>query len=190
MDEPAEPPRQVAHFALLILVGLMIVGSLALSRRPPTLASMPLVVHVADIPPHDALLQLGAYTELYGALVPHTDWRPQVAALLGRTGDATDAPPRLGYWVRQWTFLGLPIFARKESGYSVYFDRPDYIRAAPLSEEGLAQLEKQTGSRFWAGWWFPFWRFSWGLLAVAAVGGWVWLEFRWQAKRRTLMGLI
>jgi hypothetical protein len=189
-DDRREPPRQVGHFALLIFVGLLIVASLALSRRPPVLASLPHIAFVAEVPRHRHEDQLAAFAQVYGAFIPKTDWRPDVAVLLERDRPQAMARLRLGYWVRSWTFLGLPMFAVKEGGYTVYLDRPGHYRAVALGKTGEAELIKQTGSRFWGSWWPAYWRYCWGLLAPMAVGAWIWLELRWQARRRMAMGLI
>jgi hypothetical protein len=190
IDEPREPPRAVAHFALLVLIGFMVVISAALSQRPVTLASLPHIAHVADVPTHRTQEQLRWFVQSYGAWLPKTDWRPPIAAALGRNGDAPPGRLRLGYAVRVWTFLSLPMFAYKEGGYAVYLDQPGQYRALALSEEGLADLERETGRRFWAGWFFPFWRYSWGLIAVAALAGFAVLELRWQARRRAILGVM
>lgn len=188
-DELPEPPRQVAHFLLLVAVAFLIIASVALSGRPVLRAGVPNLVHVADIPSRAGLAQLQNYTEAFGAVLPKTDWRPGIGRLLGRDGSAA-GPPRLGYWVRGYSFLGLPLFARKEGGYSLYLDRPGSYRVVPLGDEGLDLLARQAGGRFWQGWWFPWWRFSWGLVAPLLIAAFVWAELRWQARRRGILGLI
>lgn len=190
-DELPEPPRQVAHFALLILVGFLIAGSFVLSGRPVMLASLPHIAFVADVPRHRHEDQLATFTAVAGALLPKTDWRPPIAVALGKVGEVGTVRPKLGYWVRSWTFLGLPMFAVTEGGYAVYLDRPGYYRAVPLGEGGEAELIRQTGGRrFWGSWLWSYWRHCWGLLAPIGVAVFAWAEFRWQAKRRAILGLI
>lgn len=181
-QEPRAPVRQVWHFGLLALVGLAVMASVLLSARPPTLASMYNVVLRAPLP----RTQMGQW-RAYSVWIPKTDWRPPVAAALGRTGEG--APPRLGYLVRQWTFLGLPLVATRKSDLLVVKeDERQYSLGGTFEEEEQA-LARQPGGRPGLGL-FPFWRFCWGWLAVAAVGVFAWAELRWQTRRRALLGIM
>lgn len=181
-EEPREPVRQVWHFGLLALVGLMVMASLALSARPPTLASMYNVVVRGPLPDTGM-----AQYRVYNAWIPKTDWRPEIAARLGRTG--AGAPPRLGYLVRQWTFLGLPLVAFRQGDFiAVREDARQYSLGGLYDEEDQA-LARQPGGKPGFGL-FPFWRFCWGWLAVAAVGVFAWAELNWQARRRALLGIM
>lgn len=177
-DEPREPPRQVWHFGLLVLVGLMIMASLALSKRPPILASFNNVAP-AGRPPAGTVPPIG---EDWSAVIHRSDWTPMAAKLLRRLGEGEGV--RLGWVVREWSFLGLPLLAFRQ-GELAAFETDSYgYRLAGLTVEQQAAVER-AGTP-----WFPWWRFAWGWLAVAAVAGFGWAELRWQARRREALGLI
>ena len=111
-DQAREPTRDVWHFGLLALVGFMIVASLVLSTRSPILASYNNVA-VAGRPPAGVVPPIG---QDWMTTIHRSDWRPKVALALGRTGKGEGV--RLGWIVRQWSFLGLPLagFARPSTG--------------------------------------------------------------------------
>ena len=181
-EEPLEPVRQVWHFGLLALVGLAVMASLVLSARPPTLASMYNVVFRAPLP----RTEMGRW-RAYSVWVPKTDWRPEVAVAIGRTGEVE--PPRLGYLVRQWTFLGLPLVATRKSDLLVIKENARQYSLGGMFEEEEQALVGQPDGKPGFGL-FPFWRFCWGWLAVAAVAMFAWAELAWQARRRALLGIM
>lgn len=179
-QERDEPPRAVAHFGLLILVGFMVVASLLVSTRAPTLASFNNVAIAGPVP---AGVKLTDYGDDWSVLIHRSDWRAPVAALLGHT--TRGRPPRLGWVVREWSFLGLPLFATRQGDLAAVKEDEYGYRLVGLTNEEQAAVAAKGGPGL-----YPFWRYSWGLLAIAAVAAWVWLEFRWQARRRAALGLI
>lgn len=186
--ERAEPRREVAHYVLLALSCLLIIGSVLVSLRPITLANLPVVAPVGPVPPKADPARLEAYVRAYSVLIPQTDWRPALrdaAGLTGRSG------VQVGYSLRQLSFLGLPFFAYPEAGYVLSLDDGGrYIAIAPLGSEGLEQIERETGAtlpRFSP---LTALRYAWGWLLPIMVALFVWFELRWQARRRAALGLI
>ena len=176
--EMVEPPRQVAHFVLLVFVGFLTVASLMLSTRGPTLASLNNVAP-AGAAPAGVVPPIG---DDWSAVVHRSDWNPAAATALGRTGLGEGV--RLGWVVRQWSFLGLPLFAFRQGELAAFETDAYGYRLVGLTPEQLAAVDR-AGTP-----WFPWWRFAWGWLAVAAVAGFAWAELRWQARRRAILGLI
>lgn len=176
-DEPREPPRAVAHFFFLVLVGFMVIGSLALSARPPILASF------LNVAPGRAAPAGVADPVDWSLTIHRSDWRPGVARLLGRI--RTAPAPRLGWVVREWSFLGLPLFAIRQSDVSVYREDEVGYRLAGLTDAERQAVERAGGAGL-----FPFWRYVWGWIAVAAVALFAWAELRWQAWRRAILGIL
>jgi hypothetical protein len=178
-EELPEPPRQVAHFALLILVGFTIAGSVILSGRAVTLASFNNVAPGGPAP--RALTPVSS--DDWTVIIHRSDWKPPIAKLLGR--DGAGQPPRLGWIVREWSFLSLPLVAYRQSDLAVFREDGYGYRLSGLMPDQIAAM-KRSGQPPW----FPWWRYTWGWLAVAAVAGFAWAELRWQAKRRQMLGLI
>ena len=177
-DQAREPTRDVWHFGLLALVGFMIVASLVLSTRSPILASYNNVA-VAGRPPAGVVPPIG---QDWMTTIHRSDWRPKVALALGRTGKGEGV--RLGWIVRQWSFLGLPLAGFRMSTLTA-FETDEYgYRVIGLTVDQYAAIDREGTP------WFPWWQVGWGWLAIAAVAGFAWAELRWQARRRAALGLI
>lgn len=157
----------------------MVIGSLVLSSRPPTLASFNNVAAAGPLPPGF----VSAYGDDWSLAIHRSDWKPDIAAMLGLPGKART--PHLGWVVREWSFLGLPLFAYRQSDLAVVREDEYGFRLAGLTDDEAHAIARAGSVR-----WFPFWRYSWGLLAAAFVAVWIWLELRWQARRRAILGLI
>lgn len=143
MTDPApafddEPPRAVAHVAWLVLGGFMVVASLLLSERAPTLARFN-VAPGGPVPagvPH-------VFGNDWSLVIHRSDWRPAIAKALGRTDE--EQPLRLGWVVREWSFLGLPLFAYRPSGLAAYrTDRYGY-RVSALIVDEVAAIRARGG---------------------------------------------
>ena len=173
-----EPPRQVWHFALLVLVGLTVVASLALSGRSPLLSSFNNVAP-AGAPPAGVVPPIG---EDWGTFIHRSDYRPAAAKLLGRMGEGQGV--RLGWVVRQWSFLGLPLVGYRQGELAAFEENSGGYKLVGLTDEQRAAIDRAGAP------WFPWWRVGWGWLAVAAVAGFAGAELRWQARRRAALGLI
>lgn len=182
--EPREPAPRVAHYMFLVLAALLVVGSFLISRRPVLLANSPDVAPVAIVPLRAEPDGVRPYISAFGYHVPKTAWRASASA-------APDTRSlRIGYSVRQVTFLTLPMFAYPEAGYVLYLDEGWANGLAPLGKDGLADLEHKAGAPLAQGWIFPVWRYAWGWLFPLAIALFFWRERRWQAERRAMLGLI
>ncbi|WP_419809175.1 hypothetical protein [Sphingomonas sp.] len=177
--EPREPVRQVWHFALLALVGFMVIACLALSGRAPLLTSFNNVAPAGPVPAGI----VPDYGDDWSVIIHRSDWNARAATLLGRTGEGN--PLRMGWVVREWSFLGLPLFATRQGDLAVFKEDSYGYRLAGLTEDQRAAIERRGGPG-----WFPFWRHCWGWIAVAAVAVFAWAELRWQARRRAVLGIM
>lgn len=173
-DDEREPPRQVWHFALIVLFGFAVIGSELLARRPLLYGAFnnvaPAGVAPATMRPDD-----------WSLTIHRSDWAPPIAMLPGHA--RADRPARLGWVVREWSLLSLPIAGWRQSNLAVFTEDGYGYRMAGLTPEQLRKAEGGVG-------WFPWWRHLWGWLPFAALAGFVWAELRWQARRRELLGII
>ena len=179
MSDTAEPPRQVWHFLLLVPVAFALLASALLSGRPVLLASFNNVA-LAGPAPAAVVPDFGSD---WSAIVHRSDWRAPIAQALGHPD--LRRPPRLGWPVRQWSFLSLPLgayrqgplLAAKEDGYG--------YRLYGLTDEQIGAIDRAGATP-----WYPWWRYGWGWLVIACVAAFAWAELRWQARRREMLGLI
>lgn len=174
-----EPPRQVGHFSLLIAAAFLLFISAFASGRPMALGGFN---NVAVVGPPPAGMRF-AWAEDWSVVIHSSDWRPAIAKALGRTGEEQGL--RLGWIIREWSFFSLPLLAWRQSELTLVKQDAYGYQLSALTEEERRAIEQRGGAGP-----FPFWRYCWGLLVPLAVAGWVWLEFRWQARRRAAMGLI
>lgn len=157
------------------------------------------VAHVADIPKgpgkiRDSLewtvaaggVHIAKLTESKAAQIVHA----LVPGSRDPDPDAHDRWPRLGYEVREWTFLGMPFGYYSELGYVAYNEDADELVAAPLIEPAWAQLASETGGDLRRKGGYPFWQSTWGWLFVAGLLLWAWLRHRWVVRTREEQGLI
>lgn len=187
MTDEDEPQLPVYHYVLLAFVAILILGTNVFAQRSILLNNVPDVAHLADLPPAAGGEAKAREILAWGAIMPTSRLRPQFARALLPADAATG--PKLGYSVRQVTFLGLPFFAYKEAGHVLYVRTPENFRIWPIGDDGVAALEKQIGGKVDVGV-FPFWQYGWGWLALLAVALFGWCEWRNQRRRRELLGLL
>ncbi len=185
-DEPRRPTLQAVLLAAIVM---MIGSGILFTGRPLMLSNSPRIDRVAELPASVDRAELAREVVVY----PY--WVPQRASFLTRFVASAGAAraqdyPVLGYSVREVTILGLPLFGYTELGFVVAIPGLSSTQATPISDEQLAALDRQAGEKLERGWLFPFWKHSWGLLALAAAGLAVWLELRFQAHRRAVLGII
>ena len=176
--EGREPPRQVWHFGLLLAVMFVLLVSHLVSARPMMIASFNNVAPAGDLPP--------AVTDVmddWSAVIHRSDWKAPIARALGHA--ANDRRVRLGWVVREWSFMTLPLFAWRQSDLAAFREDLYGYRLLGLTDGQLGAIERSIGRP-----WFPWWRFAWGWLVIAALAAFIWAELRWQARRRALLGLI
>ena len=173
-EEWREPTRQVWHFALLVFAAFAMILSQAVARRPVLYGAFnnvaPAGTAPASVAPDD-----------WSLTVHRSDWSPMVAGLLGHT--RADRPARLGWTVREWSLLSMPLAGWRQSDLAVFTEDDYGYRMAGLTPDQHAALDHMAG-------WFPWWRFVWGWLPLAAFGGFVLAELRWQDRRRALSGVM
>ena len=159
------------------------------------------VAHVADIPPNlsgELTRDLDRIVYYGGIHVPREPTKAeQLYRVLVLTGRAPPAqltldrtPPRYGYSVREWSFLGMPFGWYEEYGYVVYARDRWQLVMAPLIPEADAQLMKEVGRDLKRGFFFPFWAHLWGWLYVALVALWGWLYHRGVVEWRRAEGVM
>lgn len=187
MTEDGEPQLPVYHYVLLAFVAILILVTNAVAQRSILLNNVPDVAHLADLPPAASGTAGARQVFAWGALIPTSRLRPPLARMLLPDDAATQ--PKLGYSVRQITFLGLPFYAYKEAGEVLYVRTPENFQIAGVGAGGVAGLEQELGQKLDVGI-FPFWLYIWGWLAPLAVGLFGWFEWRNQRRRRELLGLL
>lgn len=171
-----EPRRQVWHFALVILFGFAVIASELLARRPLLYGAFnnvaPAGVAPASMAPDD-----------WSLIVHRSDWNPPVAALLGHA--RADRPARIGWTVREWSLLSLPLIGWRQSDLAVFREDAYGYRMAGLTDgQRVALARTDAVGRF------PWWRYIWGWLPLAALASFVRAELGWQARRRALLGIM
>lgn len=186
MRDDDEPRLPTWHFLFLGVIALMILVTNAVASRSILLNNVPDVAHLADLPPK-ALEIAKQRTDYYGVFMPTSRLRPALAAGV-LSADDWDTP-RLGYSVRQITFLGLPMAAYKEAGEVLYRRKADGFHIYGVDVDGVAGLEKVSGETIAVGI-FPFWLYYWGWLAVIFTALFAWFEWRRQVRRREILGLL
>ena len=176
IDDLPEPPRQVWHFALIVLFCFAVLISEAVARRPLLYGLFNNVAPAGKAPPE-------LRPDDWSLTIHRSDWNPLVATLLGHA--RADRPARLGWVVREWSVLSLPLAGWRQSDLAVFTEDGYGYRMAGLTEAQRADLDR----RGLIGW-FPWWRFVWGWLPIGALAGFVRAELHWQSRRRALLGII
>lgn len=176
IDDTAEPPRQVWHFALVVMFGFALVVSQFAGQRPLFYGMFNNVAPAGEAP-------AAMRPDDWSLTIRRSDWSPALAALIGYT--RPERPARLGWVVREGSLLSFPLFAWRQSELTVYTEDGYGYRMAGLTTEQRAAVERAGAVG-----WFPWWRHVWGWLPLAALAGFIWAELRWQDRRRALMGII
>lgn len=185
MRDYDEPRLPMWHYGFLGFAAVMILLTNVVAHRSILLSNVPDVAHLADLPPKAATVALDRMT--WAAFLPTSRLRPELAAQFLTPEDATT--PKLGYSVRQVTFLGLPFWAYREVGEVLYTRSPNGFTLHWVGDEPVAALEEASGEKIAVGT-FPFWLYGWGWLAVLAVALFGWFEWRNQVSRREILGLL
>lgn len=181
--------EQVLSALIIILIAI-----LAFSDRPWMGGTRLTVSRLAEIKLPEKFGDADNTVFRLGVHIPHPSSKAQdlLAALGGGVqsrGEATT--PALGYLVKEYTFLGMPIFFLPEAGgYSVYTHDSRELIAMPLSDYGLQLVNAANRRDVRDGVIIPFWNHLWGWLFVAGVGLWGWLQYRHIAKWRAETGIM
>lgn len=188
-----------------VVLGLLVaalIGVLVFSDRPWVLYSRPALAKIADLPAAGQSGDLAGYTIAYGMFVAQPRSKALVAGRTLKTiargqealedHDYGHGPAALGYSMREWGILGMPLLAVKELGQVAYVERNDHEGSwqVPLEGDGMDLLTKQIGRDPGAGFIYPYWRHLWGWLFIAGVGLYAWLRMREIRRMRLEQGLI
>ena len=166
---------------------LTLVASLLLSDRYWVLASRSMIDDVAEVKVPPELGDMISQIDDYGLHVRRepsklTRYLDMERARLGLEAPvpsyANMSAPKLGYSVREMTFLGMPFWASPEYGHVLFFSSDWGAVAAPLNEHGFAQLDKANGRDLRATSLIPWWRHLWGWLFVLGLALALWLWHR------------
>ncbi len=158
---------------ILAALALLLAANLYFTDRPWTLTSAPRVAEIAVLPDGPALAALRRDTEIGMGMLPYPNRRTPPAA--------GPMPLKLGWAYREVALFGMPMWGYPEGGLVTYLEMPQGIQVALIDPERAALLDRLTGERY-ASLSFPWHRFVWGWLAVAALLAWVRIG-RWEARR-------
>ncbi|ARS25870.1 hypothetical protein [Sphingomonas sp. KC8] len=159
---------------LLMVVGIGIATALLFGGRDWRFTSRPGVDHVAMLAGKVDEVRLNQLLNDGVVIVP----------ALGDPREGANSPPMLGYSYREVALIGLPFVAYPELGLVLFDETPTGLRAYPLDAETLHGLEVEAGRSFTRDYSFPFYRFMWGWLFVAALAAWLILQMRVKARTR------
>lgn len=184
-----------------VLSGLIIVLAAALlfSGRFWFRGDRPMVSMVMEAPRSPELPDPESEIDAAGMHVPRSQSKVEQAFRLAMRASGrpeapaaftNQTPPRIGYSVREVGFLGMPFGYYTDLGWVLYTESDWGFIAAPISEKGLAAFNKAAGRDVRQGFFYPFWRHTWGWLFVAGVGLWAWMRHRDLVRRREELGLI
>ncbi len=181
------------------VLAILLLYALILSDRYWVAASRPTVDALAEVkvPPElgdmiSAIDDYGVHIERVPSKVEQyiAIKRAQYGVAQGAASHANMSAPRLGYSVRETTFLGMPFWYTAEYGHVLYFNSDWGVVAAPLNDLGFAALDKANGRDMRATSMIPWWSHLWGWLFVAGLGLAIWLWHRRTVRWRTENGLI
>lgn len=201
-DDPTipAPPRSLLHDGLLLLAALIVLAAQFLTDRPLAFVNRPTVDDVAPLPAKADKDRYEIYIADNRYMIPIMR-RPDAINFTrwmithGDKWATPDRQVRVGWSLREVDALGMPFFAYKEIGYVLYLDDQDFnaqwVSAAPMGDEGLDLLRRETGDATIAkGWFFPFWAHMWGWVPLLLAATWGWLQWRRMVRRREQLGII
>lgn len=182
--------EQVLSALIIILIAI-----LAFSDRPWMGGTRLTVSRLGEIKLPEKFGDADYAVDRLGVHIPHPTSKAQdlLTAIGGRhvpsQGEAT--APALGYLVKEYTFLGMPMFFLPEAGgYSVYTHDTFELVAMPMTDYGLQLVNAANHRDVRDGVVIPFWNHLWGWLFVAGVAFWGWLQYRHIAKWRAETGIM
>jgi hypothetical protein len=176
-----------------VIAGLMvalIVGALIFSHRPRMMTNRPWVEPVADIPARANFNQLRAYIASNPYVIPKARYSPPLGLTVEPSPSEPDAPPRLGYSIREVSLLGMPLLAYREAGFVLYVDDGNQFAMVPLDDDGIKLLESQAGAPLSRNFTFPYWRYGWGLSLFVLIALWGVLQLNARRRYRRESGMI
>lgn len=187
----------------LILVGgalvLVLLWALLLSDRYWIAANRPSVDMLADVKVPPELGDMISAIDDYGVHIRREPTKVEQYIAIKRSQLGLEQPvpsyahmsaPKLGYSVRETTFLGMPFWYAREYGHVLYFSSDWGVVAAPLNEVGFAALNKANGRDLRTAHGIPWWNHLWGWLFLAGLALAIWLWHRRTMRWREENGII
>jgi hypothetical protein len=187
----------------LALVGgalvLALLGALLLSDRYWVASSRPTVDALAEVKVPPELGDMLSAIDDYGIHIQRVPSKAEQYIAIKRAEYGIDAPvpsyahmsaPKLGYSVRETTFLGMPFWYETQYGHVLFFSSDWGVVAAPLTDIGQAALDKANGRDLRATSMVPWWNHLWGWLFLAGLALAIWLWHRRTVRWREENGII
>jgi len=177
---------------------LVLLWALLGSERYLVLSNRPMIVHLSAIKTGPEMGDLIAELDNYGVHLPRQPGKLETmatVALLANGGKLKPASfdhmtPALGYSVREWGFFGMPFGFYTEYGHVLYMRNDWGTVYAPLSPEGLEQVNRANGRDVTKGTIYPYWAHLWGWAFLAGFALAIYLWLRRGARIREELGLI
>lgn len=188
--------------ALKLVAGallLVLAWALLLSDRYWMAASRPTIDDLAEIKVPPELGDMISDIDAYGLHIRREPSKVERYLDMERARLGFEAPvpsyahmsaPRLGYSVRETTFLGMPFWYASEYSHVLYFSSDWGVVAAPLNEIGFAALDKANGRNLRASSTIPWWNHLWGWLFLVGLALALWLWHRRTVRWREENGII
>lgn len=145
------------------------------------LVNRPAIADVAEIPPRADHAKLRRFLDAQAIVLP---------ADFPMTPPGEPAPVRLGYNYRTLSLLKLPLLAYRDLGFVLYDDNGMRQRMIPLDDDYMKLLAEEAGEPLGQGYAFPFWRYVWGWLIVAALAAALVSWRHEEAAKRLALGII
>jgi len=178
------------------VLGLVLCGALLLSDRYWVAANRSTIDELADVKVPPELGDMIAAIDAYGVHIERVPSKAEQYIGIKRAqyglgqepvpSYANMSAPKLGYSVRETTFLGMPFWYTVEYGHVLFFSSDWGVVAAPINDIGNAALDKANGRDLRATTMIPWWRHIWGWLFLAGVALaillWHRRTLRWRAE--------
>ena len=162
---------------LLVAVGLGAVTACVVGDRDWGLTNRPGVDLVAELSGKADEAKLNHFLTDGVVIVPAP----------GDPREGPNSPPMLGYSYREVALIGLPFLAYPDMGFVLFDETPTGLRAYPIDAAYLRLLESEAGVPLARDYGFPYYRFLWGWLFIAAIAAWVFLQRRAKARGRVVL---
>ncbi|MDG2534996.1 hypothetical protein P6144_15155 [Sphingomonas sp. HITSZ_GF] len=180
-------------------LALVLAWSLLLSDRYWFLTDRPVVDELAAVKVPPELGDMISAIDDYGVHIQRQPSKVELYIAIKRSQLGLEQPvpsyahmsdPKLGYSVREMTFLGMPFWYAPEYGHVLFFSSDWGVVAAPLNDRGHAALNKANGRDLRATSMVPWWQHLWGWLFLAGLALAIWLWHRRVVRWREENGII
>ena len=163
---------------LLGLMVLIFAGIVLLSGRPFLPANTPRISEIHSLPEEPKFADVRDFTHYGSGILPYN---ARERAERSRRNWNERQPIKVGYAFREVSMMRLPLAAYRDLGLVTYVETGAGYKIAILGPEQVELLEELTG-RDYDGYFFPFWRYSWGWLVVFGFLSVLGLQYREHRK--------